>query len=517
MMQYIENQDLREWVKKSLRKTIVLKVHELAMQTGCEVLLKIRDEADNDGNFYYATESLQEEYSSKGLCKQSNEMCVSGETGMPVYPKVSIATQKDSEQPVAKSTKPVENATSTENNLEDDDSPLPLQLTVTDEQDVEEIRELEPKIKMEVVEDGESENDSMEIPIPSLLIGDDDTNDLAAAYGMEDMDNPSTLQVYLPSVAPKLYQCAICQKAFRSVQVLQKHTQAFHAKSSMSVRMKSKGAGVKLGRALAPKRHSCTVCSRNFPNVTLLNDHMSRSHMMASTNFQHASMEEQPQQFDNETSSSSDPTMPKISQVMSLQGGVMQISTATSSHSTFTMASPTSNPIFQSAGPSTSGASTSMSGIKPRSSTPARGRPGKALQLCDGTVTMSTIMSAILLSAGPLTSFISVVKNRKSLRKITKQQFQSACEELQGLGLGFLVTIEVIAQHYVFIKEKPENASEILDVNRDLELCTPREYRDRYILRMPAYPTYNRTVQEHLIALAYVPSDCFQHLKNAGT
>ncbi|XP_072015880.1 uncharacterized protein [Amphiura filiformis] len=374
MMQYIENQDLREWVKKSLRKTIVLKVHELAMQTGCEVLLKIRDEADNDGNFYYATESLQEEYSSKGLCKQSNEMCVSGETGMPVYPKVSIATQKDSEQPVAKSTKPVENATSTENNLEDDDSPLPLQLTVTDEQDVEEIRELEPKIKMEVVEDGESENDSMEIPIPSLLIGDDDTNDLAAAYGMEDMDNPSTLQVYLPSVAPKLYQCAICQKAFRSVQVLQKHTQAFHAKSSMSVRMKSKGAGVKLGRALAPKRHSCTVCSRNFPNVTLLNDHMSRSHMMASTNFQHASMEEQPQQFDNETSSSSDPTMPKISQVMSLQGGVMQISTATSSHSTFTMASPTSNPIFQSAGPSTSGASTSMSGIKPRSSTPARDR-----------------------------------------------------------------------------------------------------------------------------------------------
>ncbi|XP_072015879.1 uncharacterized protein [Amphiura filiformis] len=386
MMQYIENQDLREWVKKSLRKTIVLKVHELAMQTGCEVLLKIRDEADNDGNFYYATESLQEEYSSKGLCKQSNEMCVSGETGMPVYPKVSIATQKDSEQPVAKSTKPVENATSTENNLEDDDSPLPLQLTVTDEQDVEEIRELEPKIKMEVVEDGESENDSMEIPIPSLLIGDDDTNDLAAAYGMEDMDNPSTLQVYLPSVAPKLYQCAICQKAFRSVQVLQKHTQAFHAKSSMSVRMKSKGAGVKLGRALAPKRHSCTVCSRNFPNVTLLNDHMSRSHMMASTNFQHASMEEQPQQFDNETSSSSDPTMPKISQVMSLQGGVMQISTATSSHSTFTMASPTSNPIFQSAGPSTSGASTSMSGIKPRSSTPARKKedhqgPGEQLEV----------------------------------------------------------------------------------------------------------------------------------------
>ena len=85
--------------------------------------------------------------------------------------------------------------------------------------------------------------------------------------------------------------------------------------------------------------------------------------------------------------------------------------------------------------------------------------------------------------------------------------------DLQDLGLGYLVTIEVVAQHLVFIKEKPDKASQILDDNRDLELCGITEYSERYCRRMPAYPNYNRTIQEHLINLGHVPHDCFHHLK----
>ncbi len=231
------------------------------MQTGCEVLLKIRDESISDGNFYYATESLQEEYNSKGLCKQSDETCVSGETGLPVYPKVSIATQSDKVEEKKSADELSENASNTEeNNSESQDLDLlPLHLTVTNENDVEEVQQL-PKIKMEVEDEVENETDnSMEI---SSLLVDDENNDLAAAFGM-DLDNPSStpLQVY-PPIAPKLYQCAVCQKAFRSVQVLQKHTQTFHQRSNPTgVLSKSliKGRGptariAAAGRPIAPKR-----------------------------------------------------------------------------------------------------------------------------------------------------------------------------------------------------------------------------------------------------------------------
>ena len=134
-----------------------MQAHELAIQTGCEVLLKIRDDSNSDANFYYATESLQEEYNGKGLTKQSNETCVSGETGLPIYPRVSIATQ--SEQTVSNK------------ESKSQDTPLPLHLTVSDEshkgesssQDVEEI--IEPEIKLEVIEEPENETDnSMELP-----------------------------------------------------------------------------------------------------------------------------------------------------------------------------------------------------------------------------------------------------------------------------------------------------------------------------------------------------------------
>lgn len=226
-----------------------MQAHELAIQTGCEVLLKIRDDSNSDANFYYATESLQEEYSGKGLTKQSNETCVSGETGLPIYPRVSTSTQ--SEQSVSNK------------ESKGQDTPLPLHLTVTDgessSQDIEEI--IEPEIKLEVIDEPENETDnSMELP---SMLGDDDmqvTEEGMASFRMQDLQDNSTeypSQVF----SPKLYQCAVCQKAFRSVQVLQKHTQTFHVKQQQvsMLSRSSKGRGptgriAAAGRPIAPKR-----------------------------------------------------------------------------------------------------------------------------------------------------------------------------------------------------------------------------------------------------------------------
>ncbi|XP_038063781.1 zinc finger protein 408-like [Patiria miniata] len=81
-MRFIENPDLREWVKNSLRRAVFQKAHELAVQTGCEVMVKLQDSTSYSSQ-YYATQTLHLQYQGKGLCKQPWDIKVSGLTGLP--------------------------------------------------------------------------------------------------------------------------------------------------------------------------------------------------------------------------------------------------------------------------------------------------------------------------------------------------------------------------------------------------------------------------------------------------
>ncbi|XP_072016024.1 uncharacterized protein [Amphiura filiformis] len=88
-------------------------------------------------------------------------------------------------------------------------------------------------------------------------------------------------------MSPKPYQCGVCGKAFRTVQVLQKHTQTFHMRPQMGgSRSRGRGRGLYHGRPGAYRqlhtsqaRFMCVMCNRSFRSPDLLQDHMTRSHM----------------------------------------------------------------------------------------------------------------------------------------------------------------------------------------------------------------------------------------------
>lgn len=62
----------------------------MAIQTGCEILVKLEDLADKQ---YYATNSLRQAYRQGNLCEIPGESIVSGETGLPITQMVETAVQ----------------------------------------------------------------------------------------------------------------------------------------------------------------------------------------------------------------------------------------------------------------------------------------------------------------------------------------------------------------------------------------------------------------------------------------
>lgn len=68
-----------------------MQAHALAVQTGCEILVKLEDHT-NEGMFF-ATKHLQEAYHHKGICHKPGEIQVCGETGAPLTQTVDTAVQ----------------------------------------------------------------------------------------------------------------------------------------------------------------------------------------------------------------------------------------------------------------------------------------------------------------------------------------------------------------------------------------------------------------------------------------
>ena len=93
------------------------------------------------------------------------------------------------------------------------------------------------------------------------------------------------------------------------------------------------------------------------------------------------------------------------------------------------------------------------------------------------------VMTAILLTTGPVSSRRMVSKNRLTLRKLKREDFRAACKSLQELGFGYMTTDMVMLdkdlERQIFVKFKPDNVAKLLEANEDL-CVTSAEYMDRY-------------------------------------
>ncbi|XP_072016032.1 uncharacterized protein [Amphiura filiformis] len=342
-------------------------------------------------------------------------------------------------------------------------------------------------------------------------------------------------------MSPKPYQCGVCGKAFRTVQVLQKHTQTFHMRPQMGgSRSRGRGRGLYHGRPGAYRqlhtsqaRFMCVMCNRSFRSPDLLQDHMTRSHMgqvtpvqltqsqetfdpssvqtsqaPATATLQSLQQQQQEQQLASSISFQS-PDDPNAQLQMSQSDpSAFNVSTASTSG---TFITPVPASMFQGL---SAGASTSAS---QRSPNPSRKIQKRSVS-CGGSfyhsnlVTSRSIMSAILLMSGPACTHQAMNSNGpRMLRHITRSQFTSAATKLQDDGLGSLVVLQhnhltrQSSQH-VFIKKPPGIALEGLMRNKDL--CQIEEYTLRYNMRPPA--SIIRKWKPKLVELGFVPEDHFK-------
>ncbi|XP_072016033.1 uncharacterized protein [Amphiura filiformis] len=340
-------------------------------------------------------------------------------------------------------------------------------------------------------------------------------------------------------MSPKPYQCGVCGKAFRTVQVLQKHTQTFHMRPQMGgSRSRGRGRGLYHGRPGAYRqlhtsqaRFMCVMCNRSFRSPDLLQDHMTRSHMgqvtpvqltqsqetfdpssvqtsqaPATATLQSLQQQQQEQQLASSISFQS-PDDPNAQLQMSQSDpSAFNVSTASTSG---TFITPVPASMFQGL---SAGASTSAS---QRSPNPSRRMLNRSAPRSRGStfyrsnlVTSRGIMSAILLMSGPVCSHQAMNSNGpKMLRHITSGQFMNAATKLQDANLGTLFSLQTRqTSQYIFIKKPPAEMSEGLIQNQDL--CRIEEYTYRYNMRPPA--SIIRKWKPKLVEMRMVPEDHFK-------
>ncbi len=283
------------------------------MQTGCQILVKLQDDVDFTQHQYYATDQLRKVFKNSGLRQQPGEKFVSGVTGEPLIDQAIQSDQSDGiglqtgiqtdavsqtpstatdvadgeRTPASGDADDVEGGDGVkhEGGSENEEQAIPLHLAMTCEtsedtsmdamqtdrpaQDEEETAgdegddggggDVVPRVKIKMEPMDDVEQDGVQDGTPSLY--QDQEVDAATSQSNSQLSQfqgathaPTTSQ-YLSSLSyqvpatPKPYQCAMCGKAFRSVQVLQKHTHTFHMKTQhvMGVRT-GKGRGRGPGR-----------------------------------------------------------------------------------------------------------------------------------------------------------------------------------------------------------------------------------------------------------------------------
>ena len=121
---------------------------------------------------------------------------------------------------------------------------------------------------------------------------------------------------------------------------------------------------------------------------------------------------------------------------------------------------------------------------------------------------MTALKTAILLTAGPVSSFTSFIQSGpSSLRtKVTKQQYVIATQELENIHLGTNFVTEKLCgkTQRCFVKKPPEEVTEVLALNP--ELCVIMDYRERYMLPMPKNVNLSQDIMQQILSGGYVKS-----------
>ena len=121
-------------------------------------------------------------------------------------------------------------------------------------------------------------------------------------------------------------------------------------------------------------------------------------------------------------------------------------------------------------------------------------------------MTRQNIMKAILQTAGPVSTHQTVKQNWRFLRMLSVKQFLSACNDLQALNMGTLVSLQQ-GKRKIFVKRPPDEVQEMLDMNPFLSTLEVYEYR----FNRPSPKCISLEVQAALVSMGYVVEAHFRN------
>ncbi|XP_072015220.1 uncharacterized protein [Amphiura filiformis] len=504
-MKYIESLELREWVKDSLKKTIFQKAHALAVQTGCEILVKLHDTTDITGCQYYATQNLRRLYRNSKL-RQEGESLVSGETGSPLTDKCIQYEEEPTEG--TDDVTPDDDGGGGGMNEDFGNNAVPMQITAHTSM-ASETQTTQSDVHITQVT-----NQRFSSPV-QVKQEPDLTQQYTHSPMMQSMQTDASSQgqglgAFSYPISPKPYQCSICRKAFKSVHVLQKHTMTFHMPSGAgSMRSRGKGRGTRgssrargRGRGttfsrptlvqqpfhsppmpattIKPEddqnRFTCIMCNQNFEQSSQLNEHMSQCPMAPGAS--------QGAQSDPSTDQFASPSAAESEDQPGFSGDFSQeVPPTTSAAPNWSFPPPDGAPP---SGVPVSGAgqyfgqqspSFGSPTQSPRSSGQGTSRETTETTQSKGTnqtiVGRENIMRAILRMSGP------VVTARVTRHSFSSDNFLDAAAELDKLNIGTLHTFQINGPlSNMFVKNPPEQVEKIMIQNPDL--CDIDFYRARY-------------------------------------
>ncbi|XP_072015217.1 uncharacterized protein [Amphiura filiformis] len=537
-MKYIESLELREWVKDSLKKTIFQKAHALAVQTGCEILVKLHDTTDITGCQYYATQNLRRLYRNSKL-RQEGESLVSGETGSPLTDKCIQYEEEPTEG--TDDVTPDDDGGGGGMNEDFGNNAVPMQITAHTSM-ASETQTTQSDVHITQVT-----NQRFSSPV-QVKQEPDLTQQYTHSPMMQSMQTDASSQgqglgAFSYPISPKPYQCSICRKAFKSVHVLQKHTMTFHMPSGAgSMRSRGKGRGTRgssrargRGRGttfsrptlvqqpfhsppmpattIKPEddqnRFTCIMCNQNFEQSSQLNEHMSQCPMAPGAS--------QGAQSDPSTDQFASPSAAESEDQPGFSGDFSQeVPPTTSAAPNWSFPPPDGAPP---SGVPVSGAgqyfgqqspSFGSPTQSPRSSGQGTSRVTKGREVVFGTDSISKrkVMAGILKTLGPVCTFRSLGQNWRSLRSVTQEQFLSAAEELESSSMGMVVHVQLLGHPkvtVVFIKKHPDDIQAILEMNRDL--CSSDHYRNRF--NHQPNKCISGNLWNQLVSMGYVAENIF--------
>ncbi len=127
--------------------------------------------------------------------------------------------------------------------------------------------------------------------------------------------------------------------------------------------------------------------------------------------------------------------------------------------------------------------------------------------------TSKNVMTAVLLSAGPVSSHLTTRNMSSSFKvAVNKARFLSAANQLEAAGFGSLVILDSISHSaHVFVKKTAAEVAAVLQTPEHSGMCSVEEYEQRFNLPTPSYIT--EKMQDTLVQMGLVPQQYFKEKK----